>query len=288
MTMKNPIVFSMFERGDPMHPSRPVLWGRMAMTSIQKEHYNNPANLKKFKCIHCPQEMEFLSKFSKHVTDKHMKFTYRCGDCQKTFCSNSALGTHKKSANSCAGGRFVLMNQCKACDKTFTTPHSRAVHSNSLVDGKCPGERMKEKRTARNSIRNAKLNDGKALKRKADFVSAKKELKSARGDFKKKSRAWKRQSVKNDPTDIDQHRRDQCDLDQCDQCDRVWQSGVSYNSAEHVLSGAKGQLKTAKKKYGRKYQLRNLDNELRTLDNQLKTFDNQLRTIDNQLRTLDN
>ena len=281
--MENPIVFSKYEMPDSKEPLGFALWGRMAMTSVQKKHYNNPANLKKFKCIHCPQEMEFLSKFSKHVKDKHMDFTYGCVDCLKTFCSESALGTHKKSANSCGGGRFVLMNQCKACDKTFTTPHSRAVHSKSLVDGKCPGQRMKEKRTARNSIRNAKLNDGKALKRKAAFVSAKKELKSARGDFKKKSRAWKRQSVKNDAT----HRRDQCDLDQCDQCDRVWQSGVSYNSAEHVLSGAKGQLKTAKKKYGRKYQLRNLDNELRTLDNQLKTFDNQLRTIDNQLRTLD-
>ena len=254
--MENPIVFSKYEMPDSKEPLGFALWGRMAMTSVQKKHYNNPANLKKFKCIHCPQEMEFLSKFSKHVTDKHMDFTYGCGDCLKTFCSESALGTHKKSANSCGGGRFVLMNQCKACDKTFTTPHSRAVHSNSLVDGKCPGERMKEKRTARNSIRNAKLNDGKALKRKAAFVSAKKELKSARGDFKKKSRAWKRQSVKNDAT----HRRDQCDLDQCDQCDRVWQSGVSYTAAENVLAGAKGQLKKAKKKYGPKYQLRTLAN----------------------------
>ena len=283
MTMKNPIVFSMFERGDPMHPSRSVLWGRMAMTSVQKKHYNNPANLKKFKCIHCPQEMEFLSKFSKHVTDKHMKFTYRCGDCQKTFCSNSALGTHKKSANSCGGGRFVLMNQCKACDKTFTTPHSRAVHSKSLVDGKCPGERMKEKRSARNFARNAKLNDDKAIKRKADFVSAKEGLKSAKGNFKNKSRAWKRKSVKNDAT----HMRDQCELDPCDQCDQVWQSVLSYNSAGHALSDAKGRVKTAKKKYGRKYQLRNIDIDLRTLANQLNSQDNQLRTIDNQLRTLD-
>ena len=248
-----------------MHPSKPVYWGRMAMTSNQKEHYNDRANLKRFKCIHCPQKFKNVSKLSTHVTDKHMKFTYRCGDCVKTFCSKSALGTHRKSANAClsgprGGGRLVLMNQCGACDKTFTTPHSRTVHTNSLVDGKCPGERMKEKRTARNSIRNAKLNDGKAHKRKAAFVSAKKELKSARGDFKKKSRAWKRQSVKIDPTDMGQHKRDQCDLDQCDQCDRVWQIGVSYTAAENVLAGAKGQLKKAKKKYGPKYQLRTLDN----------------------------
>ena len=71
-----------------------------------------------------------------------------------------------------------------------------------------------------------------------------------------------------------QHKSDQCDLDQCDQCDRVWQIGVSYTAAENVLAGAKGQLKKAKKKYGRKYQLRTLDNQLRTLDNQLRTLDN--------------
>ena len=286
--MENPIVFSKYEMPDSKEPLGFALWGRMGMTSAQKKHYNNPDKLKKFKCIHCRQEMEFLSKFSKHVKNKHMDFTYGCVDCGKSFSSESALNTHKKSVNSCGGGRYVQMYQCQDCDKSFTTPHSRAVHSKSLVNGKCPGQRMKEKRTVRNALRNAKLNDGKAHKRKAAFVSAKKELASARGDFKKKSRAWKRLSVKNDSTDIDQHRRDQCDLDQCDQCDRVWQSGVSYTAAEHVLSGAKGQLKTAKKKYGRKYQLRNLDNELRTLDNQLKTFDNQLRTIDNQLRTLDN
>ena len=288
MTMKNPIVYSMFERSDPMHPSRPVLWGRMAMTLIQKEHFNNPANLKRFKCIDCPQEFKNVSKLSTHVTDKHMKFTYKCGDCEKIFCSKSALGTHRRSANAClsgprGGGRLVLMNQCGACDKTFTTPHSRTFHTNSLVDGKCPGERMKEKRSARNFARNAKLNDDKAIKRKADVDTAKEGLKSAKGNFKNKSRAWKRKSVKNDAT----HRGDQCDLDQCDQCDQVWQSGLSYNSAEHVLSDAKGHLKTAKKKYGRKYQLRNIDIDLRTLANQLNSQDNQLRTIDNQLRTLD-
>ena len=263
--MENPIVFSKYEMPDSKEPLGFALWGRMAMTSVQKKHYNNPANLKKFKCIHCPQEMEFLSKFSKHVTDKHMDFTYGCVDCWKSFSSASALNTHKKSVNSCGGGRYVQMYQCQDCDKSFTTPHSRAVHSKSLVNGKCPGQRMKEKRTVRNALRNAKLNDGKAHKRKAAFVSAKKELASARGDFKKKSKAWKRQSVKIDPNDMDQHMRDQ---------DGVWQSVVSYTAAKNVLAGAKGQLKKAKKKYGRKYQLRTLDNQLRTLDNQLRTLDN--------------
>ena len=249
--MENPTVFSKFEVPDSKEPLGLALWGRMGMTSAQKKHYNNPDKLKKFKCIHCRQEMEFLSKFSKHVKNKHMDFTYGCVDCGKSFSSESALNTHKKSVNSCGGGRYVQMYQCKDCDKSFTTPHSRAVHSKSLVNGKCPGQRMKEKRTVRNALRNAKLNDGKAHKRKAAFVSAKKELASARGDFKKKSKAWKRQSVKIDPTDMDQHMRDQ---------DRVWQSVVSYTAAENVLAGAKGQLKKAKKKYGPKYQLRTLDN----------------------------
>ena len=302
MTMKNPIVYSMFERSDPMHPSKPVYWGRMAMTSIQKEHFINPANLKRFKCIDCLQEFENVSKLSTHVTDKHMKFTYKCGDCEKIFCSKSALGTHRKSANAClsgprGGGRLVLMNQCEACDKTFTTPHSRTFHTNSLVDGKCPGERMKEKRSARNFARNAKLNDDKAIKRKANVDTAKEGLKSAKGNFKNKSRAWKRKSVKNDAT----HMRDQCELDQCDQCDQVWQSGLSYNSAGHALSDAKGRVKTAKKKYGRKYQYRNIEIDLRTLANQLNmenhagvwllpaanSQDHQLGNIDSQLRTLD-
>ena len=248
--MDNPTVYSKVEVRDLREASGFALWGRMGMTEAQKTHYNNPDNLKKFKCLHCPQEMQFLSKFSKHVKNAHMGFTYGCGDCGKTFSSESALNTHKKSVNYCGGGRYVYMYKCQNCDKSFTTPHSRAVHSKSLVNGKCPGQRMKEKRTVRNALRNAKLNDGKAHKRKAAFVSAKKELASARGDFKKKSKAWKRQSVKIDPNDMDQHMRDQ---------DRVWQSVVSYTAAENVLAGAKGQLKKAKKKYGPKYQFRTLD-----------------------------
>ena len=293
MTMKNPIVYSMFERSDPMHPSKPVYWGRMAMTSIQKEHYNNRANLKRFKCIDCSQEFENVSKLSTHVTDKHMKFTYKCGDCEKIFCSKSALGTHRKSANACLsgprGGGLVLVNQCGACGKTFTTPHSRTFHTKSLVDGKCPGKRMKERRSAHNSARNVKLNDDKAIKRKSDLDSAKKGLKSAKANVKNKSRAWKRKSVKNDAT----HMRDQCELDPCDQCDQVWQSVLSYNSAGHALSDAKGRVKTAKKKYGRKYQYRNIEIDLRTLASQLNieidlgTLASQLNSQETQLRTID-
>ena len=293
MTMKNPIVYSMFERSDPMHPSKPVYWGRLAMTSTQKEHYNDRANLKRFKCINCPQMFKNVSKLSTHVTDKHMKFTYKCGDCEKIFCSKSALSMHRRSANACLsgprGGGLVLVNQCGACGKTFTTPHSRTYHTKSLVDGKCPGKRMKEKKSARNIARNVKLNDDKAIKRKSDLDSAKKGLKSAKANVKNTSRAWKRKSLKNDAT----HMSDQCELDSCAQCDQVLQSVLSYNSAGQALSDAKARVKTAKKKYRRKYQYRNIEIDLRTLASQLNieidlgTLASQLNSQETQLRTID-
>ena len=278
--MTSPVVYSMFERSDPMHPSNPVYWGRMAMTSNQKEHYNDRANLKRFKCINCPQMFKNVSKLSTHVTDKHMKFTYKCGDCEKIFCSKSALSMHRRSANACLsgprGGGLVLVNQCGACGKTFTTPHSRTYHTKSLVDGKCPGKRMNEKKSARKIARNFKLNDDKAIKRKSDLDSAEKGLKSAKANVKNTSRSWKRKS----------HMRDQCELDPCPQCDQVWQIWQS-------LSDAKARVKTAKKKYRRKDQYRNIQIDLRTLASQLNieidlgTLASQLNSQETQLGTID-
>ena len=262
MTMTSPVVYSMFERSDSY-------WGRMAMTSNQEKHYNDRANLKRFQCINCPQQFKNVSKLSTHVTDKHMKFTYKCADCEKIFCSKSALSMHRRSANACLswprGGDLVLGYQCGECGKTFTTPHSRTYHTKSLVDGKCPGKRMNEKKSARKIARNFKLNDNNAIKRKSDLASAQKGLKSAKIKVKNTSRAWKRKSLKSDAT----HMGDQCELDSCAQCDQVLQSVLSYNSAGKALSDAKARVKTAKKKYKQKYQYRNLEIDARALANQL-------------------
>ena len=284
--MTSPVVYSMFERSDSY-------WGRMAMTSNQEKHYNDRANLKRFQCINCPQQFKNVSKLSTHVTDKHMKFTYKCADCEKVFCSKSALSMHRRSANACLswprGGDLVLGYQCGECGKTFTTPHSRTYHTKSLVDGKCPGKRMNEKKSARKIARNFKLNDNNAIKRKSDLDSAQKGLKSAKANVKNTSRAWKRKSLKNDAT----HMSDQCELDPCAQCDKVWQ-------VWQALSDAKSRVKTAKKKYRRKDQYRNIQIDLRTLASQLNieidlgTLASQLNsqesqpgTIDSLLRALD-
>ena len=273
MTMTSPVVYSMFERSDSY-------WGRMAMTSNQEKHFNDRANLKRFQCINCPQQFKNVSKLSTHVTDKHMKFTYKCADCEKIFCSKSALSMHRRSANACLswprGGDLVLGYQCGECGKTFTTPHSRTYHTKSLVDGKCPGKRMNEKKSARKIARNFKLNDNNAIKRKSDLDSAEKGLKSAKANIKNTSRSLKRKS----------HMRDQCELDPCPQCDQVWQIWQS-------LSDAKARVKTAKKKYRRKYQYRNIEIDLRTLASQLNieidlgTLASQLNSQETQLRTID-
>ena len=246
--MDNPTVFSKVEVGDPREPSGVALWGRMGMTQAQKTHYNNPDNLKKFKCLHCPQEMQFLSKFSKHVKNAHMGFTYGCGDCGKTFSSESALNTHKKSASNDCGVWCGNWYKCQKCDNTYTTPHSLAVHANNLVNDQCPGQRMKTNRLARNAARNDILNDDEANKRKTAFDSAVEELASARADLNKKSRFWSRQLVKIDLNDINQHMRHQ---------DELWQGVVAYTVAKDVLADAKGELKKAKKRYAEKYQARN-------------------------------
>ena len=234
--MDNPTVYSKVEVRDLREASGFALWGRMGMTEAQKTHYNNPDNLKKFKCLHCPQEMQFLSKFSKHVKNAHMGFTYGCGDCGKTFSSESALNTHKKSVNYCGGGRYVYMYKCQDCDKSFTTPHSRAVHANTLVNDQCPGQRMKANRLARNAARNDKLNDDKAHKRKTAFDSAEEELASARADLNKKSRVWSRQLVKTDLNDINQLRHQ----------DDLPPSYHAYIVAKDVLADAKGEQSVIK------------------------------------------
>ena len=175
---------------DPNEELGFALFGCMEMTAGQQAYKLDPQNaLKRFKCEHCNAKMQYVSKLSTHVKNKHMGWSYPCDECDKSFSSASALNTHKTSATKSCGA--VERFKCSLCISTFTKSFSRDKHVQNLNEaGECAGQRMFVTWCDRNDARNEALNNQKARERKEAFDLANSRLNDARIDLKKKYRVF--------------------------------------------------------------------------------------------------